>query len=115
VFSCQSHLYGAVPGGLARLGAFTTLGLSPFGRPGSKRENSSGAFPQIRVVGLAECGTHAIIELWKMAQKTGADLLWRTKVNLATKRTKGALTRVRSTPLPLFISTGRGPGTGVRS
>ena len=90
-----------------------------FGRPGSKRENSSGAFPQIRVVGLAECGTHAIIdavigkytdgevrlapgllgsfvagmlvladrnffgfELWKMAQKTGADLLWRTKVNL---------------------------------
>ncbi len=87
-----------------------------FGRPGSKRENSSGAFPQIRVVGLAECGTHAIIdavigkytdaeqrlvpglfgsflpgmlvladrgffsfELWKRAQETGADLLWRTK------------------------------------
>jgi hypothetical protein len=33
-----------------------------FGRPGSKRENSSGAFPQIRLVGLAECGTHAIID-----------------------------------------------------
>jgi hypothetical protein len=89
-----------------------------FGRPGSKRENSSGAFPQIRVVGLAECGTHAIIDaaigkyteaeqrlvpqllgsfvptmlvladrgffsfdLWKRAQETGADLLWRTKGN----------------------------------
>jgi hypothetical protein len=33
-----------------------------FGRPGSKRENSSGAFPQIRVLGLAECGTHAVID-----------------------------------------------------
>ena len=96
-----------------------------FGRPGSKRENSSGAFPQIRVVGLAECGTHAIIDavigkyndaeqrlvpglfaslppgmlvladrgffsfdLWKQAQETGADLLWRTKCNhvLAVER-----------------------------
>ena len=89
-----------------------------FGRPGSKREGSSGAFPQIRVVGLAECGTHAVIdavigrytdaeqrlvpgllgsllpgmlvladrgffsyELWKNAAGTGADLLWRTKLN----------------------------------
>lgn len=33
-----------------------------FGRPGSKREGSMGAFPQIRVVGLAECGTHAIVD-----------------------------------------------------
>jgi hypothetical protein len=89
-----------------------------FGRPGSARENRSGAFPQIRIVGLAECGTHAIIDavigkyseaeqrlapglfgsfvpgmlvladrgffsfkLWKEAQETGADLLWRTKGN----------------------------------
>jgi hypothetical protein len=89
-----------------------------FGRPGSKREASSAAFPQIRVVGLAECGTHAILdavigryteaeqrlvpgllgsflpsmlvladrgffsyELWKNAAGTGADLLWRTKLN----------------------------------
>ncbi len=89
-----------------------------FGCPGSKREGSSGAFPQIRVVGLAECGTHAVIdavigrytdaeqrlvpgllgsllpgmlvladrgffsyELWKNAAGTGADLLWRTKLN----------------------------------
>jgi hypothetical protein len=34
-----------------------------FGRPGSARENRSGAFPQIRLVGLAECGTHAIIDV----------------------------------------------------
>lgn len=32
-----------------------------FGRPGSKREGATGAFPQIRVLGLAECGTHAIV------------------------------------------------------
>jgi hypothetical protein len=31
-----------------------------FGRPGSGRGEGRGAFPQIRVVGLAECGTHAI-------------------------------------------------------
>ncbi len=96
--------------------ADTAANDAAFGRPGSKRENSSGAFPQIRVVGLAECGTHAIIDavigkytdaeqrlvpglfgsfltgmmvladrgffsfdLWKRAQETGADLLWRTK------------------------------------
>ena len=33
-----------------------------FGRPGSKREGSTGAFPQVRVLGLAECGTHAIVD-----------------------------------------------------
>lgn len=42
--------------------ADTAANEAAFGRPGSKRENSSGAFPQIRVVGLAECGTHAIID-----------------------------------------------------
>lgn len=31
-----------------------------FGRPGSGRGDSGGAFPQLRVVGLAECGTHAL-------------------------------------------------------
>jgi hypothetical protein len=98
--------------------ADTSANALAFGRPGSARENRSSAFPQIRVVGLAECGTHAIIdvvigkyteaeqrlvpdllgsfcagmlvladrgffsfELWKSAQETGADLLWRTKGN----------------------------------
>jgi hypothetical protein len=32
-----------------------------FGRPGSGRAEAKGAFPQARVVALAECGTHAII------------------------------------------------------
>jgi Insertion element 4 transposase N-terminal/Transposase DDE domain len=31
-----------------------------FGRAGSGRGEGRGAFPQVRVVGLAECGTHAI-------------------------------------------------------
>jgi Insertion element 4 transposase N-terminal/Transposase DDE domain len=31
-----------------------------FARPGSGRGEGRGAFPQVRVVGLAECGTHAI-------------------------------------------------------
>jgi hypothetical protein len=31
-----------------------------FGRPGSGRGAGKGAFPQIRLVGVAECGTHAM-------------------------------------------------------
>ena len=31
-----------------------------FGRPGSSRGEGKGAFPQIRLVGLGECGTHAM-------------------------------------------------------
>jgi hypothetical protein len=51
-----------------------------FGRPGSKRENSFGAFPQIRVVGLAECGIHAVIDAvvgryTESEQRLAADLL----------------------------------------
>jgi hypothetical protein len=34
-----------------------------FGRPGSKREDGTGPYPQIRLVGLAECGTHAIVDV----------------------------------------------------
>jgi hypothetical protein len=33
-----------------------------FGRPGSKRPDGTGPFPQLRMVGLAECGTHAIVD-----------------------------------------------------
>jgi hypothetical protein len=32
-----------------------------FGRPGSGRGQGVGAFPQLRLVGLGECGTHALI------------------------------------------------------
>ena len=31
-----------------------------FGRPGSSRREGGGAFPQLRLVALSECGTHAI-------------------------------------------------------
>jgi hypothetical protein len=43
--------------------ADTEANDAAFGRPGSKREGSSGAFPQLRMVGLAECGTHAIVNV----------------------------------------------------
>ena len=33
-----------------------------FGRPGSPRGHGVGAFPQVRLVGLCECGTHAITD-----------------------------------------------------
>lgn len=98
--------------------ADTPANEAAFGRPGSKRPDGVGAFPQLRLVGLAECGTHAIVDavlgryndseqtlapavfaslgpgmlmladrgffsytLWKAAQATGVDLLWRTKSN----------------------------------
>jgi hypothetical protein len=34
-----------------------------FGRPGSKRPDGTGPFPQLRLVGLAESGTHAIVDV----------------------------------------------------
>ena len=34
-----------------------------FGRPGSGRGSGQGAFPQVRLVGVAECGTHALVEV----------------------------------------------------
>ena len=33
-----------------------------FGRPGSSRREGGGAFPQLRMVALAESGTHAIFD-----------------------------------------------------
>ncbi len=36
--------------------------VEAFGRPGSAREDRVSAFPQVRVVGLAECATHAIVD-----------------------------------------------------
>ena len=41
--------------------ADTPANEAHFGRPGSGRGESKGAFPQARVVALAECGTHAIV------------------------------------------------------
>ena len=51
-----------------------------FGRPGSGRGQGVGAFPQLRLVGLAECGTHAIMNVALGPYTTGelvlADELW---------------------------------------
>ncbi|HET7516798.1 MAG TPA: IS4 family transposase [Actinomycetes bacterium] len=33
-----------------------------FGRPGSRQGQGGGAFPQVRMVALVECGTHAILD-----------------------------------------------------
>jgi Insertion element 4 transposase N-terminal/Transposase DDE domain len=40
--------------------ADTPANEEAFGRPGSSRREGGGAFPQLRLVGLAETGTHAI-------------------------------------------------------
>ena len=40
--------------------ADTAENVAAFGRPGSGRGEGVAAFPQLRVVGLAECGTHAM-------------------------------------------------------
>jgi Insertion element 4 transposase N-terminal/Transposase DDE domain len=38
----------------------TPSNVEAFGRPGSARGQGKGAFPQVRVAALAECGTHAM-------------------------------------------------------
>jgi len=100
--------------------ADTPANQQAFGRPRTHRGEQT-AYPQVRVVGLAECGTHALLdaamgplaqgettltagllgagsalgagmllladrlftgaELWRQAQATGAELLWRTRSN----------------------------------
>ena len=49
--------------GLCLDAADTQANVERFGRPASSRgEGRGGAFPQVRVLGLAECGSHAIID-----------------------------------------------------
>ena len=43
--------------------ADTPANEAVFGRPSSGRGDGQGAFPQVRLVGLAECGTHALIDV----------------------------------------------------
>jgi len=51
-----------------------------FGRPGSSRREGGGAFPQLRLVGLAESGTHAIFDAalgpYTSSEVALADRLW---------------------------------------
>jgi len=97
--------------------ADTTANDEHFGRPGVNK-GEQAAFPQARVVGLAECGSHAVFAaqigaysqseatlteplldrlepdmllladrgffsyaLWRKAEATGADLLWRIRTD----------------------------------
>ncbi len=51
-----------------------------FGRPGSSRRAGGGAFPQLRLVALAESGTHAIFDAalgpYTDSEQALADRLW---------------------------------------
>src|SRR5262245_37581355 len=38
----------------------TESNVEHFGRPGSSRGSGKGAYPQVRVAAVAECGTHAV-------------------------------------------------------
>jgi hypothetical protein len=42
--------------------ADTPANVAAFGRPGSHRRVGGGAFPQVRLVGVCEVGTHAIVD-----------------------------------------------------
>jgi hypothetical protein len=55
--------------------ADTAANEAAFGRPGSGRGSGSGAFPQLRVVGLAECGTHALVSAAIGPQRSGEQTL----------------------------------------
>jgi hypothetical protein len=59
-----------------------------FGRPGTGRGEGRGAFPQLRVVGLAECATHALFGLAMGPRSTGETTLAR---ELLTSLSEGML------------------------
>jgi Insertion element 4 transposase N-terminal/Transposase DDE domain len=55
--------------------ADTRANEEAFGRPGSGRGEGVGAFPQLRLVGLGECGTHALISVATGPYRTGEQTL----------------------------------------
>ena len=55
--------------------ADTPANAAAFGRPGTGRGQGVGAFPQVRLVGLAECGTHAITRVAIGPYRTGETTL----------------------------------------
>ena len=62
--------------GLCLDAADTEANVERFGRPGSSRgEGHGGAFPQVRVLGLAECGSHTIIDAAIGAYRQGEQTL----------------------------------------
>lgn len=60
--------------------ADTPANEAEFGRPGTGRGQGVGAFPQLRLVALAESGTHAIIDAalgpYRESEQALADRLW---------------------------------------
>ncbi len=60
--------------------ADTEPNAQEFGRPGSSRRAGGGAFPQLRLVALAESGTHAIFDAalgpYTSSEQALADRLW---------------------------------------
>lgn len=54
-----------------------------FGRPGSGRGEGVGAFPQLRLVGLAECATHALFAAAMAPYATSEQILARELVGSA--------------------------------
>jgi Transposase DDE domain/Insertion element 4 transposase N-terminal len=61
--------------------ADTAENVAAFGRPGSGRGEGEGGFPQLRVVALAECGTHALFGAALDAQTTAESTLARGLVS----------------------------------
>jgi hypothetical protein len=57
--------------------ADTPANEAEFGRPGSGRGEGAGAFPQVRLAGLAECGTHALTAVAVGACASGETVLAR--------------------------------------
>lgn len=53
----------------------TAGNAAELGRPGSGRGEGGGAFPQLRLVGLAECGTHTCFAAAMGAYRTGETTL----------------------------------------
>lgn len=62
--------------------ADTPANEAQFGRPGTGRGEGAGAFPQVRLVGLAECGTHALTGAAMGACTTGEPTLTRDLLGL---------------------------------
>lgn len=55
--------------------ADTPANEAEFGRPGSGRGAKLAAFPQVRLVGLGECGTHALLKVKTGPYRTGEQTL----------------------------------------
>ncbi len=55
--------------------ADTPANEQAFGRPGSGRGQGVGAFPQLRLVGLGECGTHALFDVAAGPYRSGEQTL----------------------------------------